>query len=142
MKNLETGERIEDLQFEGLKIIQNKNLYSFTSDSVILANFLKIKPKEKILFVSDALPISYSNTNEAVFGGQKIFYDGYKATSSEGVLAGSTLFLDDIYKKVADFVEFKDFIGYTSSNIAQSLNLVDYGKIEVGTNFNDLVIWE
>ena len=49
MENLETGERIEDLQFEGLKIIQNKNLYSFTSDSVILANFLKIKPKETAL---------------------------------------------------------------------------------------------
>ena len=46
MEKLEAGERIEDLQFEGLKIIQNKNLYSFTSDSVILANFLKIKPKE------------------------------------------------------------------------------------------------
>lgn len=39
-------ERIEDLQCKGLKIIQNKALYTFTSDSVILANFLKIKPKE------------------------------------------------------------------------------------------------
>ena len=44
---LEKDERLEDLQFEGLKIIQNKNLYTFTSDSVILANFLKIRPKEK-----------------------------------------------------------------------------------------------
>lgn len=40
------NERIEDLQCKGLKIIQNKSLYTFTSDSVILANFLKIKPKE------------------------------------------------------------------------------------------------
>lgn len=46
MVKLENGERIEDLQFEGLKIIQNKDLYSFTSDSVILANFLKVKSKE------------------------------------------------------------------------------------------------
>ncbi len=46
---LEKDERIEDLQYEGLKIIQNKVLYSFTSDSVILANFLKIKPKETAL---------------------------------------------------------------------------------------------
>ena len=40
---LEEGERIEDLQCNGLKIIQNKNLYTFTSDSVILANFIKTK---------------------------------------------------------------------------------------------------
>jgi len=39
----ENGERIEDLQCNGLKIIQNKNLYKFTSDSVILANFVKTK---------------------------------------------------------------------------------------------------
>lgn len=42
---LEKGERLEDLG-DNLKIIQNKNLYTFTSDSVVLANFLKIKPKE------------------------------------------------------------------------------------------------
>lgn len=44
---LESDERLEDLQFEGLKIIQNKRLYTFTSDSVILANFIKIGAKEK-----------------------------------------------------------------------------------------------
>ena len=40
---LEENERIEDLQCKGLKIIQNKNYYTFTSDSVILANFIKTK---------------------------------------------------------------------------------------------------
>ncbi len=45
----ENNERIEDLQCGGLKIIQNKALYTFTSDSVILANFIKIKPSEKAL---------------------------------------------------------------------------------------------
>ncbi len=43
---LEQGERIEDLQCKGLKIIQNKSLYTFSSDAVILANFLKIKAGE------------------------------------------------------------------------------------------------
>ena len=40
------SERIEDLQCDGLKIIQDNELYSFTSDSVILANFLKFKPND------------------------------------------------------------------------------------------------
>ncbi|MBE7075556.1 MAG: methyltransferase domain-containing protein [Clostridiales bacterium] len=40
---LQEGERLEDLQYKGLKIIQNKNLYNFTGDSVVLANFVKGK---------------------------------------------------------------------------------------------------
>ena len=43
---LEEGERIEDLQCKGLKIIQNKNYYTFTSDSVILANFVRLKERD------------------------------------------------------------------------------------------------
>ncbi len=43
---LSKNEKIEDLECKGLKIIQDKTLYTFTSDSVILANFLKIKCNE------------------------------------------------------------------------------------------------
>ncbi len=43
---LDAGERIEDLQCKGLQIIQNKDYYTFTSDSVILANFIKMKKGE------------------------------------------------------------------------------------------------
>lgn len=46
MLNLKKSERLDDLQFEGLKIVQDENLYAFTSDSVVLANFLKIKKDE------------------------------------------------------------------------------------------------
>lgn len=42
-------ERIEDLQFQGLKIIQNKKLYTFTSDSVVLANYAKTKAKDIVV---------------------------------------------------------------------------------------------
>ena len=40
------SERLEDLQCDGLKIIQDDELYTFTSDSVILANFIKTKSKD------------------------------------------------------------------------------------------------
>lgn len=43
---LEKDERIEDLQCKNLRIIQNKNYYTFTSDSVILANFIKLKKSD------------------------------------------------------------------------------------------------
>lgn len=42
-------ERIEDLQCRNLKIIQDDTLYTFTSDSVVLANFVKIKKGETAL---------------------------------------------------------------------------------------------
>lgn len=41
--NLDKKEKIEDLQCDNLKIIQNSSLYTFTSDSVILANYIKTK---------------------------------------------------------------------------------------------------
>ncbi len=43
---LTESERMEDLQCNGLKIIQDKNLYAFTSDSVVLANYIKTKQKD------------------------------------------------------------------------------------------------
>ena len=46
MKNQK--ERLEDLQYKGLKIYQNKDLYCFTSDAVTLANFAKIKRGAKV----------------------------------------------------------------------------------------------
>ncbi len=41
--------RLDDLQFEGLKIFQNPKGYCFTSDSVLLANFVKFNPESKVV---------------------------------------------------------------------------------------------
>ena len=46
---LKSGEELEDLQLNNLKIIQNENLYRFTSDSVLLSNFVKTGPKDNVL---------------------------------------------------------------------------------------------
>ena len=60
--------------------------------------FFKSKPADKILLISDALPITYSNVKEIIFADSKIFYDGEKATSADGTIAGSTTLLDKIVK--------------------------------------------
>ena len=36
------GERIDDLQYNGLKIIQNASQYCFSSDAVLLCNFANV----------------------------------------------------------------------------------------------------
>ncbi len=106
----------------------------------VIQMLIKLKPNNKILLISDALPISYSKNKETIFGGEKIYYDGHKATSADGVLAGSTLYFDDIYKKISDFVKFEDFIGFASKNIAESTK-IEFRSIEEG-NPTDLVIWD
>ncbi len=45
---LKKNERFDDLQIGNLKLIQDKNCYCFTSDSVILANFVNAKKNEYI----------------------------------------------------------------------------------------------
>lgn len=42
-------ERLDDLQLNGLQIIQNPNGYCFTSDAVALANFVKCKPHSNVV---------------------------------------------------------------------------------------------
>lgn len=61
----------------------------------------KAKPADKILLISDSLPITYSNLKETIFADEKIYYDGTKATSKEGTIAGSTTLLNDIIKRLA-----------------------------------------
>ena len=58
----------------------------------------RIKPENKILLVSDCLPCTHSDIKEFIFADEKIYFDGEKATSAQGTLAGSTKLLPDIIK--------------------------------------------
>ena len=58
----------------------------------------KTKPEDKVLLVSDSLPITHSKEKEAIFADSMIFYDGKEARSGTGTLAGSTKLLPDIIK--------------------------------------------
>lgn len=60
--------------------------------------FFKSKPADKVILISDALPITYSDMKETVFADSKIYYDGKSATSIDGTIAGSTKLLPEIIK--------------------------------------------
>lgn len=62
----------------------------------------KSKPSDKIILISDALPITNSELKEAIFADSKIFYDGKKATAADGTIAGSTMLLNDIIKRLKE----------------------------------------
>lgn len=45
---LKPNERIDDLQRNGLRIIQNPNAFRFGMDAVLLADFTRLKPRERV----------------------------------------------------------------------------------------------
>ena len=61
----------------------------------------KTKPEDKIIFISDCLPITNSNKKEMNFCNKTIYYNGQKATDKNGTLAGSTTLLDVIIKRLS-----------------------------------------
>ncbi|MCR4874481.1 MAG: methyltransferase [Clostridia bacterium] len=46
---LENDERLDDLEYKGLKIIQKPDLYCFSSDAVLLANLVRATSKDSIV---------------------------------------------------------------------------------------------
>lgn len=69
------------------------------SDEILKLTF-KCKPSDRIILISDALPITHSDISETIFADEKIFYDGKSATSAAGTIAGSTTLLDGIIKRL------------------------------------------
>lgn len=64
----------------------------------ILKLVFKVKPDNKVILISDALPITYSDIKETVFADSIIYYDKVKATSKDGTIAGSTTLVPEIIK--------------------------------------------
>ena len=96
-----------------LYALNNDNVYAeIIADGLhvnddALKLFLKSKPIDKVLLISDALPIVHSDLKETVFADSKIFYDGSKAMSADGTIAGSTMLLDEIVERVENLGLFK-----------------------------------
>ena len=69
---LKENERLDDLELDNLMIIQDKNGYKFSTDSVILANFAKAKPSDVCVDLCSgggvvAILFSYKNKIKKMF---------------------------------------------------------------------------
>ncbi len=87
-----------------LSALVNDKLYTeIIADGVHVSDdalrlLFKAKPQDKILLISDCLPCTHSKLKEFTFAGSKVFFDGIRAASKDGTLAGSTSLLPDIVK--------------------------------------------
>ena len=119
-------------------LINDKTYAEIIGDGVHVSDdalklFFKAKPINKVLLISDALPITYSKIKETFFADSKIFYDGEKATSADGTIAGSTKLLPEIIKILGKKGLFRpEFI----FNTYEYHNIKPKGEIEWDDSFN------
>ncbi len=126
-----------------LTALLNNNMYTelicdgiHLSDEIITLT-TRLKPQNKIILISDALPLTYSAIKETVFAGEKIYYNGQAATSITGTIAGSTTLLDKIVK----ILHNKNlFIPEYINNVYTYHNIDLPGKIIWDTNFDILEV--
>ncbi len=99
----------------------------------ILDLIFRTKPVDKIILISDALPITYSDLKETVFADSKIYYDGDKATSKYGTIAGSTTLVPQIIRLLnAKGMFLPEFI----DNVYEYHNIGYLGEVEWDDDFN------
>lgn len=123
-----------------LSALINDNIYTeIISDGIHLSNdilklIFKSKPEDKVILISDSLPIAGSSLVRMEFAGEYIFYDGSSATSPEGTIAGSTVILNQIIKRLASESpeNFEKFVKMASDN------LYNYHGIQL----NGCVYWD
>ena len=122
-----------------LSALVNDNVYAeIIGDGIHVSDdalklFFKSKPVDKVILISDALPITYSDLKETVFADSKIYYDGKSATSADGTIAGSTKLLPEIIKILGQKGLFNpQFI----TNTYRYHNLEPQGEIEWDDEFN------
>lgn len=101
--NLKKNERLDDLQFNNLMLVQNIDLYAFTSDAVVLANFLKIKRGETAVEIGigsgviSILATQKTNVKEIfAFEVQKELYDLAIKNVELNKINNITVYNDDI----------------------------------------------
>lgn len=66
----------------------------------VLELTFKLKPHDKIILISDALPIAHSDFGSMSFCNKNVFLKNNRAVDEKGTMAGSVLFVADIIKNL------------------------------------------
>lgn len=109
-------------------------------DRRILAPVARAVGAERLVLVSDALPLAGSRLRRVAVPGSMAIVRGAAAIHPDGTLAGGRLLLDGIVASaVRAGIPLSDALRAASENPAKLLGVVDRGAVKVGTRA-DLVI--
>lgn len=104
----------------------------------------RLKGKDKIILISDAMMAAGLKDGEYILGGQKVFVNNGAAKLKDGTLAGSTLTLNRAVKNMVRLVGVKleDAVRMASLNPAKAAKVdKTKGSIEIGKDA-DLILFD
>lgn len=112
------GERIDDLQRNGLRIIQNSQKFCFGIDAVLLSDFAKVKPGEKVLDIGTGtgiIPILLTAKSKG-----SVFY-GLEIQEESAEMAERSVKMNNLEDKVkiihGDIKDAKDLLEFGSFDV-------------------------
>lgn len=114
---------------------------------------LKIKPKNKVILVSDSIALRDCPAMDYYVGDQKIFIKDNKAVNAEGIISGSIVTLDQSVRNLVKWgiADFPTAINYAVFNPAKLLNLSGHKICYANQGFRgciyndcraDIVLWD
>lgn len=113
------GERLDTLQYQGLRIIQKEKGFRFGTDSVLLADFASPKPDDRVVDMGTGtgiLPILMASRQEkAMFTALEIQEDMAELAARNAALNGME---DRIKVHACDFREAAKMLGYGRFSLA------------------------
>ncbi|PKK95780.1 MAG: SAM-dependent methyltransferase [Tenericutes bacterium HGW-Tenericutes-4] len=119
---LEKNERLDDLQCKNLKLVQNKTQYCFSTDAVLLANFVHAKRKDVLVDLCSgsgvvAILTLSKNNLQKVYGIelQKNMYDLAQKNAKLNHLTHKLQFINEKIQNSLEFFE-KNSIDVVTAN--------------------------
>jgi len=123
----------------GVSLINDQLSVEIIADGYHLADHIltlvtKVKPKEKVILITDAIEAAGLPDGDYELSKQKVIVKNGKATLENGTLAGSSLTLNKAVKNMVERakLDIKDAVFMASYSPAKFLGLENKGSIEVG----------
>lgn len=103
----------------------------------------KLKPSNKIIFISDALPCAYSKNNIFYMNNVKINTSTGLALGDDGTIAGNNKFSCDNIKQILKETNFnfEEIIASLTINCAKNLNIENKFEFKIDNSL-DFIIWD